>query len=91
MFERIAAALLPPEEGITSSSGNEIAHLNYVSRTVDVHRALALCRGLGSRDLADRGRFALYRERLGVLIEGLQRGGQDGARSAYIADRATNP
>jgi hypothetical protein len=56
----------------------------------DVDRALALCRGLGLGDLPDRSRFALYRERLGGLIEALERRGQEGARDAFATDRATH-
>jgi hypothetical protein len=57
---------------------------------VDVDRALALCRVLGLGALVERSRFALYGERLRVLIEALEHRGQEGAREAFTADRATH-
>jgi hypothetical protein len=56
----------------------------------EVDRAVALFRGFGLGDLVARSRFTLYREHLGGLIQALQRGGQDSARDAFVADRATN-
>jgi len=75
------------EEG---SRRQSLKRVTWREIAIDVERALAMCRRLGLGDLVERSRFAQYQERLTHLIGALEGGGQEGARAAFIADRATH-